>query len=73
MTKRITSLLMALILVFSVISISVYAAEDEGIEPRGPVIRCDNCGAAVPTSRTITWAGNGYVLATCDNSDKPHN
>ncbi len=44
MTKKVISLLLALMLAFSVISISAYAVEDEGIDPHVLVTRCERCG-----------------------------
>lgn len=44
MTKKVISLLMALMLAFSVISISAYAEEDEGIDHHVLTTRCERCG-----------------------------
>lgn len=75
MTKRIISLLMAIMLVIGVFAIQAAATSpDEGIEPHGPVVECYNCGAAVPTSFSRTWEESGTVNIPCikDSGKHPH-
>lgn len=73
MTKKVISLLMALMLTFSMISISVYAADDEGIEPRGPVTRCDNCQYTISLSPPPeTWIEKKTVNKACPKVGASH-
>lgn len=73
MTKRVVSLLMALMLVIGIFAVPAMAAQDdEGIEPYGPVTRCDNCGASISTSSTETWTEWNYVYTGCPLTSKTH-
>ena len=73
MTKRIVSLLIAVMLVVGIFAVPAMAAqEDDGIELYGPMMRCDNCGASVPTSNYETWAENGTVYKGCGKTSDLH-
>lgn len=63
---------MALMLAFSVISISAYAEGDEGIEPYGVVTKCFNCGAAVSNPTYGSWNENGTVYTGCGKTSELH-
>ena len=73
MTKRIVSLLMAVMLVIGIFAVPAMAAQDDdGIELYGPVIRCDNCFASITKPTDQTWAENGTVYTTCYKSKDYH-
>lgn len=73
MTKRIVSLLMALMLVIGIFAVPAMAAQDdEGIELYGPKIRCPNCNASITMPSSQTWAENGTVYTTCYKSKDLH-
>lgn len=61
MTKRLVSLLMALMLVVGIFAVPAMAAKDDGIEPCVVVTRCDYCDGPIYEADSGTWAENGYV------------
>ncbi len=69
MTKRIVSLLMALMLVIGIFAVPAMAAqEDEGIEPHTQWTHC-SCGASVAIG---SWTKSGSEYKTCKNSSSYH-
>ena len=69
MTKRMVSLLMALMLVIGIFAVPAMAAqEDEGIEPHTQWTHC-SCGASVAIG---SWTKSGSEYKTCKNSSSYH-
>ena len=68
MTQKVISLLMALMLAFSVISISAYAEGDDGIEPYAEWTHC-SCGASVQIE---TYTRPVITYKPCKNGGHMH-
>lgn len=74
MTKRIVSLLMAVMLVIGIFAVPAMAAqENEGIEPCVLASRCGYCNEAIYETDAETWAQNGYVsVEDCYKTHEEH-
>ena len=67
--KRKLSFLLALVIITSVLTFSVFA--DDGVEPCAEVTRCSACNS---TNTTITYPveyGNFEAAGQCDNANSP--
>lgn len=64
---------MALMLAFSVISISAYAVDDEGIEPYGQVVACPRCGNGAAQLLSSWKETVSTRVSGCNSLVTPHN